>query len=174
MAGLGGVGGAAPVLYMAVRARDETKDTFDRVGKKASKLSATMMTTARRVGALAMRFATLGRITGLLSDEQARFIGIIGTVISVATMMSEVVKVATAVDWAHVTALIWKHSLLTLGIGVAIAAAAALAILATATQSAATAQRNYNRELDAGAMAQDRYASRQSGMVRRGEFEEVL
>jgi len=167
-------GGGAPVLYMAIRAKDETRGAFQSVSARAQKLGTTAITTARRIGTLAMRFATLGRVTGLLNDEQARAIGIFGTVISTMMMVADIVKILTAIDWAHVTALTWKVSLMTLGIGVAVAAAAAFAVLSMQTKNAASAQREYNEELEVGVRAQDRYASRQQSMVRRGMHEEVL
>jgi len=173
MAYMPGLSGA-PTLYMAIRAKDETRGAFQSVSARAQRLGSTAITTARRIGTLAMRFATLGRVTGLLNDEQARAIGIFGTVISTMMMVADVVKILTAIDWAHVTALTWKMSLMTLGVGVAIAAAAAFAVLSMQTRNAADAQREYNQELETGVRAQDRYASRQQSMVRRGQFEEVL
>jgi len=172
MLGAGGAG-QGPSLWMAIQARDRTGPAFDSVKRKMDKLSSVALSTMGKIGALSMSFATLGRVTGLLNDQQARAIGIFGTVISVMTTVASVVKVLTAIEWAHVAALTWKVALMTLGIGVAIAAAAAIAVLATQTQNATEKQRAYNIELDKGAIAQRRRTANQR-LVRRGEFEEVL
>ena len=173
MAMLGAGGGQGPSLYMAIQARDRTGPAFNSVKKKMDNLSAVALTTMSKIGALSMSVATLGRVTGMLSNEQARVIGIFGTVISVMTTMASVVKMLTAIDWAHVTALVWKHSLLTLGIGVAIAAAAAMAVLAMQTRNAADSQSAYNTELERGLNAERRRTANRK-FIRRGMYEEAL
>lgn len=173
MAMIGGGGGQGPSLWMAIQARDRTGPAFDSVKKNMDKLSAVALSTMSKIGTLSMSFATLGRITGLLNNQQARALGVFGTLISVMTTVASVVKALTAIDWAHVTVLTWKVALMTIGIGVAIAAAAAIAVLSTQTQNATESQRAYNIELERGTAAQRRRTANQR-LVRRGEFEEVL
>jgi hypothetical protein len=159
---------------MSIAARDMTGNAFDQVEGKMDKLAMTSVRAVDKIGMLAMQFATFGRITGLLNDEQAKMIGIFGAVINVLTTGYYVAKmIATAITWAHNVALTWEVALMTLGIGVAIAAAAAIAILASQTQSAAVAQKNYNVELEKGTTLQERRTASQR-LVRRGEYEEVL
>jgi len=173
MAMLGG-GGGGPALWMSIYARDRTGPAFDSVKDKMSRVSSMAVTAMGKIGSLSMSFATLGRVTGLLNEEQARMIGIFGTVIRIFTTGYYVAKtIATAVTWAHNAALTWEVALLTLGVGVAIAAAAAIAILATQTKSAAEAQHQYNNELERGTDIQRRRTANQR-LVRRGEFEEVI
>jgi len=168
----GGMGG--PTLWMAIKARDRTGDTFERVQNKISKLGNMAIQGMNKIGSLAMSFATLGRVTGILSNEQAKMIGIFGTVIRIFTTGYYVAKtIATAVTWAHNTALTWEVALMTLGVGVAIAAAAAIAVLATQTRDAADAQRSYNEELHRGVQMEKRRTATRN-LVRRGEFEEVV
>jgi len=170
----GGGGGGGPTLWMAIAARDRTGDTFDRVSNKVNKLQTMSVRAMGKIGSLAMSFATLGRVTGLLNEEQARTIGLMGTVIRIFTTGYYVAKtIATAVTWAHNAALTWEVALMTLGIGVAIAAAAAIAVLAMQTQKAADAQGSYNAELEKGTKMEQRRAANQR-LVRRGEFEEVI
>jgi hypothetical protein len=105
MAMLGG-GGGGPTLYMSIAARDRTGDTFERVNNKVDKLANMAVRSMSKIGSLAMSFATLGRVTGMLSDEQARMIGVFGTVIRIFTTGYYVAKtIATAVTWAHNAAL---------------------------------------------------------------------
>jgi len=168
----GGMGG--PTLWMAIKARDQTGDTFKRVENKIGRIANMAVQSMNRIGSLAMSFATLGRVTGMLTDEQARMIGVFGTVIRIFTTGYYVAKtVATAVTWAHNTALTWEVALMTLGVGVAIAAAAAIAVLAMQTREAAGAQRSYNTELEKGTRLQQRRTANRN-LVRRGEFEEVI
>jgi len=174
MAFFPGMGGA-PVLMMAIRAKDETGGAFKSVRKKTVNLGATVARAAGSVGTLMTQFATLGRITGLLSNQQARLLGLIGTLAhALATTYYVAKSIATAITWAHNVALTWEVALMTLGVGVAIAAGAAIAILATQTREATDAQVGYNRALDEGLQTQERYASRRKHMVRRGQETEVL
>lgn len=171
--GLGG-GGGGPTLYMNIAARDRTGDTFERVHNKIDKLSSMAVRSMSKIGSLAMSFATLGRVTGMLTDEQARMIGTFGTIIRIFTTGYYVAKtIATAVTWAHNAALTWEVALMTLGIGVAIAAAAAIAILAVQTQQAADAQKAYNVELEKGVNAERRRSANRS-LVRRGLEYEIV
>jgi len=168
----GGMGG--PTLWMAIKARDQTGEAFDRVHNKIGRLSNMAVSSMNKIGSLAMSFATLGRVTGMLTNEQAKMVGVFGTVIRIFTTGYYVAKtIATAVTWAHNTALTWEVALMTLGVGVAIAAAAAIAVLATQTRNAADAQRSYNLELERGAQAERRRTANRN-LVRRGEFEEVI
>jgi len=167
-------GGGGPTLWMSVAARDRTGRTFERVENKISKLGSMALSTMNKIGSLAMSFAILGRVTGMLTDQQARMIGVFGMVIRIFTTGYYVAKtIATAVTWAHNAALTWEVALLTLGVGVAIAAAAAIAILAMQTQNAADAQRNYNTELIKGTQAQQRRTANRS-LVRRGLEYEIV
>ena len=166
-------GGTGPTLYMSIEARDKTGDAFERVHNKVDKLSSMAIRTGRQIGSLAMRFATLASVTGLLSTEQAKVIGIIGTVISTFTTLASVVRTLTAIDWAHVVALVWKYSLMTMGIGVVIAAAAAMAVLAMTTQQATEAQKGYNTELAKGVDVEQRRTANRS-LVRRGLESELV
>jgi len=169
-----GMAGAGPTLWMSVRARDRTADTFERVQSKISKLGSMAIQSMNKIGSLAMSFATLGRVTGMLTDEQARMIGVFGTVIRIFTTGYYVAKtIATAVTWAHNAALTWEVALMTLGVGVAIAAAAAVAVLAMQTRDAADAQRSYNTEMEKGTQLERRRTANKN-LVRRGEFEEVI
>lgn len=167
-------GGGGPTLWMVIRARDQTGTTFERVNTNIDRLGTTMARALGRAGSLAMGFATLGRVTGMLNDEQARMIGIVGTVIHLFSTGYYVAKAAaTAITWAHNAALTWEVALLTLGVGVAIAAAAAISVLAMQTNKAAESQKNYNTELEKSTtLEQRRTANRQ--LVRRGITEEVL
>ena len=165
-------GGQGPTLWMVVSARDNTKEAFDRVSANMDKLANTALSTMSRIGGLSTSFATLGSVTGMLSDEQARAIGVFGTVISVISTVASVTKALTAIEWGLVAAETWKLSLMTLGVGVAIAAAAAIAVLSMQTQKAADSQRNYNVELEKGTRLQRRGSSQK--IIRRGGFEEVL
>lgn len=159
---------------MAIQARDRTGPAFDSVKNKMETVGNMAVTSMGKIASLSMSFATLGSVTGLLTNEQAKMIGVFGTVIRVFTTGYYVAKtVATAVTWAHNTALTWEVALLTLGVGVAIAAAAAIAILAMQTQNATEKQRAYNIELDKGTLAQRRRTANQR-LIRRGEYEEVL
>lgn len=170
----GGGEGGGPTLWMTMAAKDRTGETFQRVENKIGRLQTMAAQAMGRIGSLAMSFATLGRVTGLLSDEQARMIGVFGTVIRIFTTGYYVAKtIATAVTWAHNAALTWEVALLTLGVGVAIAAAAAIAVLAMQTRDAASAQREYNIELERGTQAEQRRTASRS-LVRRGEYEEVI
>jgi len=172
---LGGGGGeSGPTLWMSIAARDRTAEAFDSVNRRVGNVGMTMARCMTRVGSLAMSFATLGRVTGILNEEQARAIGIFGTIIHIFSTGYYVAKsIATAVTWAHNVALTWEVALLTLGIGVAIAAAAAIAILAMQTRSAAESQAAYNDELDKGISLEKRRQADKS-VVRRGIFEEVV
>jgi len=170
----GGGAGAGPSLYMSIVARDRTGDAFKRVENKMDKLAGMSIKTMSKIGSLSMSFATLGRVTGILNEQQARAIGIFGTVIRIFTTGYYVAKtIATAVTCAHNAALTWEVALMTLGVGVAIAAAAAIAILAMQTNNAADAQKNYNVELERGTNLQRRRTANQR-LIRRGEYEEVL
>ena len=173
--GLGaGGGGGGPTLWMSIAARDRTGPAFESVKNKMSKVSTMAVTSMGKIASLSMSFATLGRVTNMLSNEQAKMIGVFGTVIRIFTTGYYVAKtIATAVTWAHNTALTWEVALLTLGVGVAIAAAAAIAILAVQTGNAAEAQRTYNVELERGTNIQRRRTANQR-LIRRGEYEEVL
>lgn len=173
MAALGGVGGGGATMWVAIRARDQTGEAFNKVDSSMRKLQSTAISTMNRVGSLAMSFATLGRITGILNDEQARMIGVVGTVIHIFGILGSVVKALTAIDWAHVAALTWKVALMTLGVGVAIAAASAMAILALQTNKATESQKSYNDELQKGITVQRRREASQR-LVNRGEFTEVI
>ena len=174
MAMLGGGGGEGATLWMAIRARDRTGETFDRVHSKLNQLQNMTVRTMNRVGSLAMSFATLGRVTGILNEEQAKTIGIFGTIIHIFSTGYYVAKtIATAVTWAHNTALTWEVSLMTLGVGTAIAAAAAIAILAVQTSKAADAQKEYNTQLEEGINAEQRRTADQR-LIRRGENLEVV
>jgi hypothetical protein len=145
----------------------------DKASKELEKLGTTSLTTMNRVGSLAMRLGTLGAVTGLLSNEQAKAIGVFGTAMSTMATMASVVKALTAIEWAHVAALTWKVSLMTLGIGVAIAAAAAMAVLAMQTQKAADSQKSYNTELEKGSNLQSRRTSNQK-IVSRSGYTEII
>jgi len=191
------VGGGGPTLYMTVAAKDKTKEVLDRVKsninvfannvyvsmERASegidkttqtfnRLTITALTTMNRIGSVATSFATLGRITGMLTDEQARAIGVFGVAINIFASVATAVKALTAIEWAHVAALTWKVSLMTLGIGVAIAAAAAIAVLAMQTNKAADAQKNYNVQLEKGTKLQRRETSQK--IVGRSGYVEIL
>jgi len=172
VAGIGGESG--PTLWMSIAAKDRTAEAFDSVNRRVGNIGTTMARCMTRVGSLAMSFATLGRVTGILNEQQARAIGIFGTIIHVLSTGYYVAKtIATAVTWAHNTALTWEVALLTLGVGVAIAAAAAIAILASQTQAAAESQKEYNAELDKGIGLEKRRQADKS-IVRRGGYEEVI
>jgi hypothetical protein len=159
---------------MAIRARDQTGDSFDRVTSKIDRLQSMAVRSMTKIGSLAMGFATLGRVTGLLNEEQARAIGLFGTVMHVLSTGYYVAKtIATGATWAHNTALTWEVSLMTLGVGAAIAAAAAIALLSMQTQKAADSQKNYNEQLEYGLTIERRRQASQR-LVRRGEFEEVI
>jgi len=169
-----GAGGQGPSLWMSIYARDRTGTAFESVTNKMDRLTSMSITAMGKIGTLSMSFATLGRVTGILNAEQARMIGIFGTVIRVFTTTYYVAKtIATAVTWAHNAALTWEVALLTLGVGVAIAAAAAIAILAMQTNKAAESQRSYNTELERGTNLQRRRTANQR-LIRRGEYEEVI
>lgn len=198
MALMGGLGGGqGPTLYMTISAKDNTKEALDRatanvnvyannvdiamervggsvdrVTTNFDKLGSVALSTMGRVGSLATSFATLGSVTGLLTNEQSRAIGVFGTAISVMTTVASVVKALTAIEWAHVAALTWKVALMTLGVGVAIAAAAALAVLAMQTQKAADSQKNYNTELEKGNRLQRRGANQR--IVSRSGYVEII
>jgi len=174
MAFLGGGGEGGATLWMAIRARDRTGETFNRVNTGLDRLQNMTVRAMNKIGSLTMGFATLGRVTGMLNDEQARAIGIFGTIIHLFSTGYYVAKtIATAVTWAHTHALTWEVSLMSLGIGVAIAAAAAIAVLAMQTQSAAESQKTYNEELTKG-LAIERRRQANQRLVRRGEYEEVI
>lgn len=175
MALVGGVAaGGGPSLYMSVVARDRTANTFESVKGKIDSLANMAVRGMSKIGSLAMSFATLGRVTGLVTNEQARMIGVFGTIIRIFTTGYYVAKtIATAVTWAHNAALTWEVALLTLGVGVAIAAAAAIAVLAVQTQQAAEAQRTYNMELEKGIATEKRRTASKS-LVRRGLEYEVV
>jgi len=99
MAMLGGLGGnQGPTLYMIVTARDNTKETFDRVSSNMDKLTNTAMRLTSRMGSISTSFATLGRLTGMLNDEQARAIGIFGTAINIMASLGMAIKALTAID----------------------------------------------------------------------------
>jgi len=167
-----GVAGAGPTLWMAIKARDQTKEAFDSVEKNFNRFKSTVLTTMGRVGGLATSFATLGRVTGLLSSQQAAAVGVFGTAIGVMSAVASTVKALTAIEWGFVTAKTWSVSLMTLGVGVAIAAAAAVAVLAMQTQNAAQAQREYNTELEKGTLTQRRVTAHRR-MITRGGFAEA-
>jgi len=169
---LGMGGGQGPTLYMTVAARDNTKETFDRVSSNMDKLTNTAMRLTSRMGSISTSFATLGRLTGMLNDEQARAIGIFGTAINIMASLGMAIKALTAIDWALVAAETWKLSLMTLGIGVAVAAAAAIAVLAMQTQKAADSQKNYNTELEKGTRLQRRGTNQK--IVSRSGYTEIL
>ncbi len=171
MAALGGTQG--PTLYMSIYARDRTQEAFTKVNNSMNKLTTTAISTMRRVGGLAVSFATLGRVTGLLNDEQAKAVGVFGLVISVIANVAAVTKALTGITWAQVAAETWKLSLMTLGVGVAIAAAAAIAVLSMQTQKAADSQKAYNSELEKGLTIEQRRTASQS-MVRRGNYTEFI
>lgn len=173
MAYIGGAGGGGPSLYMSIYAKDRTGEAFERVTSKMNKLSSVAISTMHRVGSLSMSFATLGRVTGMLNDEQARAIGVFGLVINVIATVATVTKALTSITWAQVAAETWKVSLMTLGVGVAIAAAAAVAVLSMQTQKAADSQKSYNTELEKGINIQKRRAASQN-LVRRGQYEEFV
>ena len=172
MAAIGMGGGTGPTLWMTVAAKDNTKEAFDRASANMDKLANTALQLTSRVGSISTSFATLGRLTGMLNDEQARAIGVFGTTINVLASVGMAVKALTAIDWAHNVALTWKVALLTLGVGVAIAAASAFAVLAMQTQKAADSQRNYNTELEKGTRLQRRGTSQK--IVSRSGFTEIL
>lgn len=173
MAFLGGGEGSA-TLWLAIRARDRTGETFGRVNNSINAVGTMCARTMGKIGSLAMSFATLGRVTGILNDEQARAIGIFGTVIHIFSTGYYVAKLlATAVTWAHTHALTWEVAMMTMGVGVAIAAAAAIAILASQTSTAAENQKSYNTELEKGVELEKRRTANQR-LVRRGEYEEVI
>lgn len=170
--GMGG-GGGGQTMYFVIQARDRTGPAFDRVNSNLSKLADMTARTMSRVGSLTMSFATLGRVTGMMNDEQARAIGIFGTVINIfGTAYYAAKTIATAVTWAHNAALTWEVALLTLGVGVAIAAASAMAVLAMQTNKAADAQKSYNNELERGTSLQRRGASQK--IISRSGYTEIL
>lgn len=171
MGGLGG--GNGPTLWMTVAAKDNTKEAFDRASANMDKLANTALRTTARMGSIATSFATLGRLTGMLSDEQARAIGVFGTAINIMSSVGMAVKALTTIEWGLVAAETWKLSLMTLGIGVAIAAAAAISVLAMQTNKAADAQRSYNSELEKGTNLQRRRGTSQKIVARSG-YEEIL
>lgn len=173
MAMLGAGAGQGQTLWMAINARDRTGAAFESVKSKMDKLSSVAITTMGKIGSLSMSFATLGRVTGLLNNEQAKAIGVFGTVMSVMATLATVIQTLTSIKWGQVAAETWYLSLATIGVGVAIAAAAAMAILAMQTQNATESQRAYNTELERGIDAQRRRTANQR-LVRRGELEEVL
>lgn len=174
MLGAGSGSLAGQTLYMSIVARDRTGPAFDRVNSSLSKIGDMTARTMSRVGSLSMSFATLGRVTGMMTDEQARAIGIFGTVINIfGTAYYAAKTIATAVTWAHNAALTWEVALLTLGVGVAIAAASAMAVLALQTNKAAEAQANYNNELEKGTTLQRRRGANQK-IVSRAGYTEIL
>ena len=175
MAMMGGLGGeGSSTLWLSIKAKDRTQESFSRVYSSMDRLQMMAVRSMGRIGSLAMSFATLGKVTGLLNDEQAKAIGIFGTIIHIFSTGYYAAKtLATAVTWAHNHALTWEVSLMTLGVGVAIAAAAAIAILATQTQSAAESQKTYNAELEKGVELEKRRTASQR-LVRRGSYEEII
>lgn len=170
---LGGQAGGGPTLWMSIDARDKTQKAFNSAKSGMEKLSTVALSTMRNVGSLSMQFATLGRVTGMLSDEQAKLIGVFGMVMSVVATVATVVKALTAIEWAHVAAITWKVALMTLGIGVAIAAAVAIAMLAMQTDKATEAQKGYNTELERGVTAERRRTANKQ-WVRRGGVDEII
>jgi len=170
---IAGTAGGGPTLWMTIAARDRTSAGFNSAKSNMNKLAGAAVSTMSKIGTLTTSFATLGRVTGMLNDQQARAIGVFGTVMSVFATLGSVIRTLTAIDWAHNVALTWKLSLMTVGIGVAIAAAAAMAVLAMQTEQATVAQRDYNTEVEKGTNAQRRRTANQS-IVRRGGYEEVV
>ena len=174
MALLGGSGGGSGVtLWMTVSAKDNTKEAFDRASANMDKLANVALRTTSRIGSVATSFATLGRITGMLNDEQARAIGVFGVAINIMSSVGMAVKALTTIEWGFVAAKTWSVSSTTLGIGVAIAAAAAISVLAMQTNKAAEAQGNYNQELEKGTSLQRRRGTDQR-IVSRSGYTEIL
>ena len=170
MGGLGG--GTGPTLWMTVAAKDNTKEAFDRVSANMDRLANTALRTTSRIGSVATSFATLGSVTGMLTDEQARGIGVFGTAMQVMGTVGTVVKTLTTIEWGLVAAETWKVSMMTMGIGVAVAAAAAMAVMAMQTNKAAESQKNYNTELEKGTRLQRRGTSQK--IVSRSGYTEIL
>jgi len=166
-----GMAGAGPTLWVSVRARDRTKEVFDKVSRNIDRMSMTALQAVGRIGSLTMSFATLYRMTGSLNDEQAKVIGIFGMMMGIIPSIVSITNLLTKSTGSYVTILTWKVSLETLGIGVAIAAASAMAILAMQTTKATDAQKDYNKELERGTITQRRVTAHKRTVFRGGYAE---